>query len=269
MRAAHGALVDRLPYRVLAQDDLPKPALIEAFRAERDVVPVRHHGVLAGRRRARRGAARWWSSTACPFPRPDDPVAQARRERAGAGRLLDRRPAPAATRLAQGAGRLIRSATDRGVVAVLDPRLAEASYRPGSCCRAAAACAAPATAPTSPPSSPPPPTRPTDPGLSPGRPSGGAAEGLVLRWRAPGGRHTSATGRASAAKGAGPPGRRLKAGGQAVARRLSAQVGQPGVGRPHHRVGVRIHFQSPSSGSAPMVGDGRSPRAAEARCQRP
>jgi ATP-dependent DNA helicase DinG len=35
----------------------------------------------------------------------------------------------AATLLAQGAGRLIRSATDRGVVAVLDPRLATAGYR--------------------------------------------------------------------------------------------------------------------------------------------
>ncbi len=35
----------------------------------------------------------------------------------------------AATLLAQGAGRLIRSASDRGVVAVLDPRLASASYR--------------------------------------------------------------------------------------------------------------------------------------------
>ncbi|MDQ1392709.1 MAG: ATP-dependent helicase DinG, partial [Acidimicrobiaceae bacterium] len=35
----------------------------------------------------------------------------------------------AATLLAQGAGRLIRTATDRGVVAVLDPRLASASYR--------------------------------------------------------------------------------------------------------------------------------------------
>jgi ATP-dependent DNA helicase DinG len=35
----------------------------------------------------------------------------------------------AATLLAQGAGRLVRSAADRGVVAVLDPRLASASYR--------------------------------------------------------------------------------------------------------------------------------------------
>ncbi len=35
----------------------------------------------------------------------------------------------AATLLAQGAGRLIRSSTDRGVVAVLDSRLATANYR--------------------------------------------------------------------------------------------------------------------------------------------
>ena len=63
-----------------------------------------------------------------PFPRPDDPLMAARREAAGAQgfRLVDL--PRAATLLAQGAGRLIRSATDRGVVAVLDPRLATASY---------------------------------------------------------------------------------------------------------------------------------------------
>jgi ATP-dependent DNA helicase DinG len=54
---------------------------------------------------------------------------QARRDKAGAGafRLVDL--PRAATLLAQGAGRLIRSSSDRGVVAVLDPRLASASYR--------------------------------------------------------------------------------------------------------------------------------------------
>jgi ATP-dependent DNA helicase DinG len=64
-----------------------------------------------------------------PFPRPDEPLLQARRERAGADafRLIDL--PRAATLLAQGAGRLIRSADDRGVVAVLDPRLATARYR--------------------------------------------------------------------------------------------------------------------------------------------
>ncbi len=64
-----------------------------------------------------------------PFPRPDDPLVSARRERAGpaAFRLVDL--PRAASLLAQGAGRLIRTAGDRGVVAVLDSRLATASYR--------------------------------------------------------------------------------------------------------------------------------------------
>ena len=64
-----------------------------------------------------------------PFPRPDDPLLQARRDRAG-GRAFSVVDLPrAATMLAQGSGRLIRNAQDRGVVAVLDPRLATASYR--------------------------------------------------------------------------------------------------------------------------------------------
>jgi ATP-dependent DNA helicase DinG len=64
-----------------------------------------------------------------PFARPDEPLFQARRERAGADafNLIDL--PRATTLLAQGAGRLIRSAADRGVVAVLDPRLAKAGYR--------------------------------------------------------------------------------------------------------------------------------------------
>ena len=64
-----------------------------------------------------------------PFPRPDDPLLQARREVAGDAsfNLIDL--PRAATLLAQAAGRLIRSTTDRGVVAVLDPRLAKAGYR--------------------------------------------------------------------------------------------------------------------------------------------
>ena len=61
-----------------------------------------------------------------PFPRPDDPLLSARRERAKADafRLIDL--PRAAMMLAQGAGRLIRTATDEGVVAVFDPRLATA-----------------------------------------------------------------------------------------------------------------------------------------------
>ncbi len=64
-----------------------------------------------------------------PFPRPDEPLTSARRELAGpaAFRLVDL--PRAATLLAQGAGRLVRGEGDRGVVAVLDSRLATASYR--------------------------------------------------------------------------------------------------------------------------------------------
>jgi ATP-dependent DNA helicase DinG len=64
-----------------------------------------------------------------PFPRPDEPLLQARRERLGADAFGQIDLPRAATLLAQGAGRLIRTASDRGVVAVLDPRLAKATYR--------------------------------------------------------------------------------------------------------------------------------------------
>ena len=65
-----------------------------------------------------------------PFPRPDDPLLQARRERAGAGAFRTVDLPRAATLIAQGAGRLIRTSEDRGVVAVLDSRLATAArYR--------------------------------------------------------------------------------------------------------------------------------------------
>lgn len=66
-----------------------------------------------------------------PFPRPDDPLASARAraaDRAGANGFMSVYAASAAVKLAQGAGRLIRSAADRGVVAVLDPRLFTARY---------------------------------------------------------------------------------------------------------------------------------------------
>ena len=66
-----------------------------------------------------------------PFPRPDDPLASAR-QRAVAARggngFMSVAATHAALLLAQGAGRLLRTMTDRGVVAVLDPRLSTARY---------------------------------------------------------------------------------------------------------------------------------------------
>jgi ATP-dependent DNA helicase DinG len=61
-----------------------------------------------------------------PFPRPDEPLAAARAaavDAAGGSGFASVSVPIAAVRLAQGAGRLIRSAGDRGVVAVLDSRL--------------------------------------------------------------------------------------------------------------------------------------------------
>ncbi|EHK88348.1 ATP-dependent DNA helicase [Saccharomonospora azurea] len=66
-----------------------------------------------------------------PFPRPDDPVASARQravEARGGNGFLTVAATHAALLLAQGVGRLHRSTSDRGVVAVLDSRLATARY---------------------------------------------------------------------------------------------------------------------------------------------
>ena len=66
-----------------------------------------------------------------PFPRPDDPIAQARTEavnRHHGNGFMAVSAHHAAIRMAQGAGRLIRSVSDRGVVAVLDSRVATKRY---------------------------------------------------------------------------------------------------------------------------------------------
>ncbi|MEI6374527.1 MAG: ATP-dependent DNA helicase [Actinomycetes bacterium] len=66
-----------------------------------------------------------------PFPRPDDPVMSARATAAdarGESGFMAVSVPRAALLLAQGSGRLIRSVDDRGVVAVLDPRLVTARY---------------------------------------------------------------------------------------------------------------------------------------------
>jgi ATP-dependent DNA helicase DinG len=66
-----------------------------------------------------------------PFPRPDDPLMSARQKAAdktGGNGFMQVAATHAALLLAQGAGRLIRTTSDRGVVAVLDPRLATARY---------------------------------------------------------------------------------------------------------------------------------------------
>jgi ATP-dependent DNA helicase DinG len=114
---------------VLSQRDLPKPALVAAFTDDESASLFATMGFWQGIDVPGRTLS-LVTIDRLPFPRPDEPLLQARREqaRAEAFRLIDL--PRTATMLAQGVGRLIRGAGDRGVVAVFDPRLATAkSYR--------------------------------------------------------------------------------------------------------------------------------------------
>ncbi len=128
MTAAAACVAAALPWPVLTQGDLPKPALVARFAAEEESCLFATLGFWQGVDVPGRSLSLVVIDR-IPFPRPDDPLLEARRERIGraAFGLIDL--PRAATLLAQGAGRLIRASTDRGVVAVLDPRLATARYR--------------------------------------------------------------------------------------------------------------------------------------------
>jgi ATP-dependent DNA helicase DinG len=128
MHAAVDALRPGWEFPVLAQGDMPKARLLDAFSTQDAAclfatmsfwqgvdVPGPTLSLVAVDR--------------LPFPRVDDPLVQARRDNAGAAAFSVIDLPRAATLLAQGAGRLIRSSQDTGVVAVLDPRLARARYR--------------------------------------------------------------------------------------------------------------------------------------------
>ena len=129
MNAAADALRPRVPWPILTQNDLPKPALVARFSAEEETSLFATMSFWQGID-VPGPSLSLVTIDRLPFPRPDEPLLQARRERARADafRVVDL--PRAATLLAQGAGRLIRRSTDTGVVAVLDPRLANsASYR--------------------------------------------------------------------------------------------------------------------------------------------
>ena len=128
MTTASDALRPRLPFRLLTQAELPKPALLKAFRSDETSCVFATAGLFQGVD-VPGASLSLVTLDRIPFARPDEPLWQARREQAGAAafRVVDL--PRAATLLAQASGRLIRRATDRGVVAVFDPRLATAGYR--------------------------------------------------------------------------------------------------------------------------------------------
>jgi ATP-dependent DNA helicase DinG len=128
--AAAEAMRERLDLPVLCQGDDQMPTLVRQFA--RDA------------RTCLFGTLSLWQGVdvpghAChlvvidriPFPRPDDPLMSARSQAvadAGGNGFMAVAATYAALRMAQGSGRLVRASDDRGVVAVLDSRLATARY---------------------------------------------------------------------------------------------------------------------------------------------
>lgn len=127
--AAVAALRPILDVPVVSQRDLSqKNRLVEAFAADEESCLFATSGFFQGIDVPGRTLS-LVTIDRIPFPRPDDPLLSARRDRLGDRAFHDIDLPRAATALAQAAGRLIRSTTDRGVVTVFDPRLATAGYR--------------------------------------------------------------------------------------------------------------------------------------------
>jgi ATP-dependent DNA helicase DinG len=128
MDEAAEALRGRIDLPILTQRDLPKPALIKAFADSDETCLFATAGLFQGVDVPGQTLSLVVIDR-IPFPRPDDPLLSARREQLGPTAFAEIDVPRASMMLAQACGRLIRSATDRGVVAVMDPRLGTARYR--------------------------------------------------------------------------------------------------------------------------------------------
>jgi ATP-dependent DNA helicase DinG len=130
LRELHGLLRDRVSFPIKLQGDLPRPRLLEWFRATPNAVLF--------------ATATFWEGIdvvgdqlSCviidrlPFPSPSDPLVSARLAaiEAAGGSSFEEYMIPAAiVRLKQGFGRLIRSKRDRGLVVLLDGRVGSMRY---------------------------------------------------------------------------------------------------------------------------------------------
>ena len=124
------ALRERTDLTVYLQGEETLAQLIARFRAERDSCLVGTMSLWQGVDVAG-DACRLVVIDKIPFPRPDDPVSRARSmdvERRGGNGFMSVSLTHAALMMAQGAGRLLRSTSDRGVVAILDPRVVTKRY---------------------------------------------------------------------------------------------------------------------------------------------
>lgn len=128
MDHAVDAVRDEVDVPILTQRDLPKPALVKAFTESEETCLFATTGMFQGVDVPGRTLSLVVIDK-LPFPRPDDPLLSARREQLGPNAFGEIDIPRASTLLAQACGRLIRTMDDRGVVAVLDPRLGTARYR--------------------------------------------------------------------------------------------------------------------------------------------
>ena len=130
MQKAFRLMSDVLRFKKWIQGEAPRERLLEEFRSSKD-------GCLFATQTFWEGVDVAGSALSCviidrlPFDPPDDPVLEARRKR-----ILEQRGDPfmeyqlplAIIRLRQGFGRLIRSASDKGVVAIMDSRIVKKGY---------------------------------------------------------------------------------------------------------------------------------------------
>jgi ATP-dependent DNA helicase DinG len=130
LRDVQRRLADQVPYPLLVQGDAPRSRLLDRFRET-------PHAVLLGTSSFWQGVDVVGEALSCviidrlPFASPSDPVVQARIEAIadGGGNAFAEYQVPLAILvLLQGLGRLLRHRADRGVLAVLDPRLRSMAY---------------------------------------------------------------------------------------------------------------------------------------------
>jgi len=128
MDAAADAVRLKVDVPIFTQRDLPKTALVKAFSEDEHACLFATAGFFQGVDVPGRTLSLVVIDR-IPFPRPDDPLLSARRDLLGAAAFGQIDLPRASMLLAQATGRLIRTANDRGVVAVMDPRLGKANYR--------------------------------------------------------------------------------------------------------------------------------------------
>jgi ATP-dependent DNA helicase DinG len=130
MNAVHDRLLGRLPYKILRQGDMSNELLVREFLGEEKSCLFGVHSFWEGVD-VRGEALSCVVIDKLPFASPDSAMQRARVDsikKAGGDWFTDYSMPQAQIRLKQGFGRLIRTAKDRGVVAILDSRLAKKRY---------------------------------------------------------------------------------------------------------------------------------------------